>query len=700
MNSVFSSQLALQRHSLGRFNARFAGLALLISLLSAGDVRAATLTNGDPAALNAAIQSGGVMRLEFDGTVLLTNTLTVVKDTTLDASGHIVILDGGNAVRHFVVTNGAALRLVDLTLANGRAMGRDRQENEPRGAGQGGSILNGGGSLELIGCTFSNNTALGGVAGPQDPPFRPGVSYDGGGAYGGAICSLRGAISATGCTFSKNGCVGGQGRIVILEGGIEAGGQGGDSFGGAVYATNSRVVLSAVVFTSNAAQGGERSGASRGVGGGSASGGAVALESGSAIEGNSITRCVFTANQTLAATKVIAFDALRTDSYGGALFFGGGSMLIQETLFTKNLAQGGPGWDHTGYPQYGHANGGAVYIAAGEMEIRDSAIVSNQACGGSLPPDWSGFRGGTSGYGSGGGVYNRGTLAVLNSTLAENAAHAGTRAGGAYFGVGSGGAILNEGEATLLNVTVADNSVEPALPADTPYLLLPARGSAACVLGGSMILTNSILFSAAGQTNGQTNVWGAVGDGGHNLCSDDSAKFTSPTSRNNLDPLLGPLGNNGGLTPTMPLLFGSPAIDAADAAACPSTDQRGISRPVGEGCDIGAFEFTPTLRLARQPGGTVTITYQFEAGQTNRISGSTNLMDWVSLGTGVTDAHGRFELADPESMGLPCAFTGSSPRIDPRKSNASSSTARAAGEGSGGRFQLSSREHRPQRPTA
>jgi hypothetical protein len=458
----------------------------------------------------------------------------------------------------------------------------------------------------------------------------------------------------TRCTFANNKCTGGQGSIVIFEGGVEGGGLGGVAFGGAIYATNSQVALSAVVFTGNAAQGGERSGGSRASGGGSASGGAVALEPGSVIEGNSITRCVFTANQTLSATKIIAFDGNRTDAYGGALFLGSGSVLVQETLFAKNVAQGGPGWDHTNHPQYGHANGGAVFIAAGgDMEIRDSAIVCNQAHGGSLPPDWSGFWMGNGGNGSGGGIYNRGTLTIVNSTLAENSAHGGTRAGSARYGAGSGGAIMNEGEVTLLNATVADNSVQPAL-GDTIWMSLPPRGSAVCVLGGSMVLTNTIFHSAAGQAAGQTNVWGVVGDRGHNLCSDDSAKFGLPTSQNNVDPLLGPMGNNGGLTPTKALLFGSPAINAADTAVCPATDQRGVGRPVGEGCDIGAFEFTPNLSLACQPGGAVTIRYQYEAGQTNRISGSTNLIDWEVLGTRVTDGNGSFELE--ETMGTLLRF--------------------------------------------
>jgi hypothetical protein len=64
------------------------------------------------------------------------------------------------------------------------------------------------------------------------------------------------------------------------------------------------------------------------------------------------------------------------------------------------------------------------------------------------------------------------------------------------------------------------------------------------------------------------------------------------------DPFLGPLADNGGPTPTMALLPGSPAIDAGVPVAGVTTDQRGIPRPQGTAPDIGAFEsrgFTITI---------------------------------------------------------------------------------------------------------
>ena len=69
----------------------------------------------------------------------------------------------------------------------------------------------------------------------------------------------------------------------------------------------------------------------------------------------------------------------------------------------------------------------------------------------------------------------------------------------------------------------------------------------------------------------------------------------------NTNPLLGPLANNGGPTQTFALLPGSPAIDAGNDAVCMAAvgapdygaggfDQRGVTRPHGSHCDIGAFE--------------------------------------------------------------------------------------------------------------
>jgi hypothetical protein len=87
-----------------------------------------------------------------------------------------------------------------------------------------------------------------------------------------------------------------------------------------------------------------------------------------------------------------------------------------------------------------------------------------------------------------------------------------------------------------------------------------------------------------------SNCFGSIMDMGHNLSSDSSCDFSAPGSLDNTDAKLGPLDDYGGITPTMALLAGSPAIDGGDMASYAATDQRGRARPSGNAPDIGAFE--------------------------------------------------------------------------------------------------------------
>jgi hypothetical protein len=87
-----------------------------------------------------------------------------------------------------------------------------------------------------------------------------------------------------------------------------------------------------------------------------------------------------------------------------------------------------------------------------------------------------------------------------------------------------------------------------------------------------------------------------VTSGGYNLDSGDSCQFNRPGDLSNTDPRLGPLQDNGGPTQTEALMPGSSAIDAVGNEACPppTTDQRGVTRPQGPRCDVGAFEVVQT----------------------------------------------------------------------------------------------------------
>lgn len=111
--------------------------------------------------------------------------------------------------------------------------------------------------------------------------------------------------------------------------------------------------------------------------------------------------------------------------------------------------------------------------------------------------------------------------------------------------------------------------------------------------GRSITLKNT----AVSNTGTGTSCLGTITSQGHNLDSENSCQFTDTSDLINTDPKFGPLQNNGGNTLTYALLPGSPAIDHGGNTGCPATDQRGVARPKGAACDIGAYEFVPQLFL-------------------------------------------------------------------------------------------------------
>jgi hypothetical protein len=99
--------------------------------------------------------------------------------------------------------------------------------------------------------------------------------------------------------------------------------------------------------------------------------------------------------------------------------------------------------------------------------------------------------------------------------------------------------------------------------------------------------------------NPSGNCLGTVISHGHNLSDDASCSFSGPGDLNNTPAGLDPLGlkDNGGPTQTIALLPTSPAVDAIPLSFCTAvdgtriaTDQRGIPRPQGLACDMGAYE--------------------------------------------------------------------------------------------------------------
>src|SRR5262245_37134180 len=81
------------------------------------------VNNCDEAGLRTALTGGGLVTFNCDATIALTNTLNISVTTTIDATGHEVVLSGNDSVRVFTVSNSITLTLINLTVADGVVAG-------------------------------------------------------------------------------------------------------------------------------------------------------------------------------------------------------------------------------------------------------------------------------------------------------------------------------------------------------------------------------------------------------------------------------------------------------------------------------------------------------------------------------------------------------------------------------------------------
>ena len=318
--------------------------------------------------------------------------------------------------------------------------------------------------------------------------------------------------------------------------------------------------------------------------------------------------CVLTSNYAEAAAGILnagtavlkncLLTGLTTDS---EQYAGGIASYGSTTLVSCTLSGCGRGW-----------SGGALY--GGGFTLTNCLITNCGAGGGGgLYVGGSNFLYGCTisgngatefGEGAGGGaIANFGNTVVVNCTLSGNRIDV------------SGGAINNSGNLWMTNCTVSGSTL----------ILYGYPGQAAAGIlnnsGANLYLTDCTIVSntaPAGYSdglqnngaatniyatdcifanNGTNEILGAITSQGYNLIKVTNGCTLTGTLTGNIygvDPLLGPLQNNGGLTPTYALLPGSPAIDAGPANAAPNFDERGLPRPQGAADDIGAYEFGAT----------------------------------------------------------------------------------------------------------
>ena len=352
---------------------------------------------------------------------------------------------------------------------------------------------------------------------------------------------------------------------------------------------------------------------------------------------------------------------LRLDSVYGYI------VTVSNCLFLANSTFGGggsavyPGNGSTG----GGAYGGAVFNNS-TLVMKNCCITGNQAIGGN--GGFGSFAGGAAGAALGAGVCNSGTLILTNCTFATNVATGGTGGsiagnigGPGAGGNGEGAGLYNAGPSVVMSCTVCSNFAVGGLggTASPGGVGNGMQGGAYAggirTSAGSLVVGNTII---AGNTALQAyDVSGDFSSGGFNLVGITNGStgfgtnFDHPGNVNQvIDPLLGPLMDHGGQTPTMALYTNSPAMDQGNSFGNP-TDQRGAPRPSvcsmgpfsGDGSDIGAFEIIPPLVSITRQGGKVVLSWSiFNPGFNLRSATNLAAGSWVSLGAPTTNGNKLF----------------------------------------------------------
>ncbi|HNB52986.1 MAG TPA: choice-of-anchor Q domain-containing protein [Anaerolineales bacterium] len=291
-----------------------------------------------------------------------------------------------------------------------------------------------------------------------------------------------------------------------------------------------------------------------------------------------ITESTFTFNRSLGAGGAIYNNGMlsiqastfsqnqaQDGNMGGAIlnFYDFGILILTDSTFIANSAEG---------------EGGAI-ANIGDLTVRDTTFETNQGS-------------------NGGAIYNYWVAEALISSSTFKTNFAFTSTGGAIFNEGGNFGVVNStfygNEATWEGGGIA-NEYNNQSPYNTLIVTHSTFSENSANYGGGILNDTSYLYLSntliANSPSGgdcqsiyepETNINNLIEDGG---CE-------AALSGN---PLLGALGDYGGKTPTMPLLPGSPALDAGDDPTCAADpvnhlDQRGLPRPSGSHCDIGAYE--------------------------------------------------------------------------------------------------------------
>jgi hypothetical protein len=293
--------------------------------------------------------------------------------------------------------------------------------------------------------------------------------------------------------------------------------------------------------------------------------------------------------------------------YGGGIANLFAALTITDTTIFMNTAQS----------ENSCGRGGGIYSKTGSslFELSNVLVMGNDAARGAGVYCESVTHGNISdttignntASAEGGGLVNYANLTLNRVTLSGNQS------------VSFGGGITNYADLTLVNVTISGNS---SLHGGGIYAYGPSSismnhctvaentgtginlGYAYVDNPGSIFVSHNTIL-ASSNFGGTCILQNSITDLGYNLSSDHSCGFMAGTPYHDLidtNPALGSLQDNGGLTQTMALLWGSSAVDRADPASMLAKDQRLAFRPIngdvtwgdivpGAVPDIGAYEY-------------------------------------------------------------------------------------------------------------
>jgi predicted outer membrane repeat protein len=545
----------------------WAGLAAVVCAPSA---HAVTITSCDENTVKKAVATLSAT-FGVDCSLTLTSPINIPVSpffpiTFIRGNGFAVKLSGGNSVGVINAPHGAALILSDVTITNGRTS-----------SSTGGGISNAG-SLEVTGCTFIGNTNA--ILNTGNLSVKSSTFTGNAAPSGGAIIHTGPqayiANSSFGTTTPSSGNGGGQTGGAIYVSGTSAEIDNSNFYGniatqgGAIYAYLSTLTLAGDYFQGNTTNPGGSGGAIANLGS------SVTITNTSASSGGFQSNQAASSSTTAGLGGAIYNAGVETFSCGTFCFaiFHAPSLTLNTVYLSKNSAAHGGAI-------YSLGNTGLFGSSGGITKVVDSYFFENGS---------TGF--GTT-YGMGGAIDNDGIsqLSVSGSTF---------EAGGAGFGdsIRNAHGSLNVSNSTFFEAfcctaDALDNESTTAVVEYSTFYAYQGIGGS-----GKVELKSTILMGVGITCAKSSNII----DGGYNLETVNLCGFDHPgsTSQFNTNPNINifSFGFNGGPTPTWVLPTGSPAIDKIPGGTLScgvlntpgGQDQRGVSRPQGLLCDIGAIE--------------------------------------------------------------------------------------------------------------